>query len=321
MPFRRTTAAWAGAAWLALAPSAPAPAASPPVGRAAPSPPPAPTPAPHSLRVGQTMLRYAELGGGDPVLLLPGWPEDGYAWRKVAPLLAARGRRVIVLDPRGFGDSDKPATGYDLDTVADEVHAFIGAAGLGRPGGIDVVTHDLGGWIGYALAAAHPGDVRRLVLSEVTIPSPDQKQPIPDDAADIKTWHFAFNRLPGLPEALVAGHERAFLDWLFDNKALRPAVIDAAARNEYLRAFASRGGAHAGFQYYRALFAPAGLGRMKQRLATPLAMPVFAIGASGGVRTLLIESLTAAAMDLHGTVLEGCGHYLPEECRTRSRKP
>ena len=101
---------------------------------------------------------------------------------------------------------------------------------------------------------------------------------------------------------------------MFDNKALHPAAIDAAARDEYVRAFASRGGAHAGFEYYRALFAPAGLQRMKQRLAKPLPMPVFTIGASGGVRTLLIESLTGGAIDLHGTVLEGCGHYLPEEC-------
>ena len=267
----------------------------------------------HSLKVGGVRLHYAEMGSGDPVLLLPGWPEDGHAWRTVAPLLAARGRRVVILDPRGFGTSDKPAVGYDLDTVAAEVHAFIGASGLSRAGGIDIVTHDLGGWIGYALASAHPEDVRRLVLSEVTIPSPTQKQPIPDDAANVKTWHFAFNRLPGLPEMLVAGHERLFLDWLFDNKAIRPAAIDAKARAEYLRAFAS-GGAHAGFNYYRALFSPAGLERMGERLASPLPMPVMTIGASGGVGTLLAESMKGAATDLRGTVLQGCGHYLPEEC-------
>ena len=229
---------------------------------------PAPATTQHSVRVAGVRLHYGEMGSGDPVLLLPGWPEDGYAWRIVAPLLAARGRRVVILDPRGFGDSDKPAAGYDLDTVAADVHAFIAAAGLRRAGGIDVVTHDLGGWIGYALASAHPEDVRRLVLSEVTIPSPTQQRPIADDAGNVKTWHFAFNRLPGLPEILVAGHERAFLDWLFDNKAMRPSAIDAAARAEYVRAFAS-GGGHAGFNYYRALFSPAGLTRMGERLASP----------------------------------------------------
>ena len=296
----------ARAAALALAPAA----------QASPAPAARAVPAglqQHSLRVGGVRLHYADTGSGDPVLLLPGWPEDGDAWRKVAPLLAARGRRVVILDPRGFGDSDKPATGYDLDTVAAEVHGFIGAAGLSRPDGIDVVAHDLGGWIGYALASAHPEDVRRLVLSEVTIPSATKMQPIPDDAANIKTWHFAFNRLPGLPEMLTAGHERVYLDWLFDNKALHPDAIDPTARAEYVRVFKA-GGGHAGFNYYRALFAPAGLKRMGERLAAPLPMPVMTIGASGGVGTLLIDSMKGAATDLHGTVLQDCGHYVPEEC-------
>lgn len=274
----------------------------------------------HVVRVGMVNLRYSEFGRGDPVLLLPGWPEDGYAWRKVAPLLAATGRRVIVLDPRGFGDSDKPRDGYDLDTVAADVHAFLAATGLTRRGGIDIVTHDLGGWIGYALASAYPQDVRRLVLSEVTIPRPDQPRPVPDDSANIKTWHFAFNRLPGLPETLVAGHERAFLDWLFDDKARRPAAIDLKARAEYERVFAAGGGAHAGFEYYRNLFSTGGLQRMKERLSSPLPMPVLAIGADGGVGSLLIQSMRGAATDLHGIVLQNCGHYLPEECPTEFAK-
>ena len=80
-------------------------------------------------------LHYIEAGQGDPVLLLPGWPQDWYAWRKMVPLLVAQHRRVIVLDPRGYGDSDKPAGGYDLDTAAVDVHGFIAATGLARPGG------------------------------------------------------------------------------------------------------------------------------------------------------------------------------------------
>lgn len=270
----------------------------------------------HFVRVTGVQLHYAEAGIGETVLLLPGWPEDWYAWRSVAALLVAQHRRVIVLDPRGFGDSDKPQGGYDLDTAASDVHALIGAVGLRRAGGIDVVSHDLGAWIGYALASGYPGDVRRLVLSEVTLPDPASLRPIADDAANVKTWHFAFNRLPGLPELLVKGHEKAFLFWLFDNKALRPQAIDAAARAEYVRAFSTPGAAHAGFEYYRAMFGADGLKRMDERRAKPLTMPVFTIGARGGVGTLLIDSLKGSAADLHGVVLPRCGHYVPEECAT-----
>ena len=109
-------------------------------------------------------------GTGDPVLLIPGWPESWIAWRKVVPLLVSAGRRVVVLDPRGFGESDKPAGGYDLDTAARDLHRFLEATNLTPAGGIDIVAHDVGTWIAHAHAVNYPADVRRLVLTESNIP-------------------------------------------------------------------------------------------------------------------------------------------------------
>lgn len=257
-------------------------------------------------------MHYAEAGSGKPVLLLAGWPQDWFAWRYVAPILVAEGRRVIMLDPRGFGESDKPSDGYDLDTVATDVHDLLKLLQLDGTGGVDIVSHDVGSWIAYALACGWPDNVRSVVLSEMTIQQPDTRQPIPDDSSNIATWHFAFNRLPTLPEALVAGRERLFLDWMFDHKTFRPEAIDESAREHYARAFSAPGAARAGFDYYRALFSTEGLQRMADRLARPLTMPVLVIGATGGVGPRLAESLYGAASDLHQTVLNS-GHYLPEE--------
>lgn len=226
------------------------------------------------LTVGEVRLHYADAGDGEPVLLIPGWPQTWYAWRYVMPLLVAEGRRVIVLDPRGLGESDKPAHGYDLDTVATDVHGFIQRLDLAGPSGLDIVSHDVGSWIAYALASTYPSDLRRLVLSEMTIQTPDAARPIPDDRTNIATWHFGFNRLADLPEALVAGRERLFLDWLFDNKSARPGAIDGTAREHYARSFAAPDAARAGFDYYRALLNPHGLLRMAERLTRPLSMPV-----------------------------------------------
>ena len=72
----------------------------------------------HVAKIDGTRFHYVTAGSGDPVLLLPGWPESWIAWRKVLPLLVSADRMVVVLDPRGFGKSDKPAAGYDLDTAA-----------------------------------------------------------------------------------------------------------------------------------------------------------------------------------------------------------
>src|SRR5438309_1445236 len=89
----------------------------------------------HVVRVDGLRFHYVTAGSGEPVVLLPGWPESWIAWRKLTPLLVKAGRQVYVLDPRGFGDSDKPQSGYDLDTAARDLHGFLAATGLIRPAG------------------------------------------------------------------------------------------------------------------------------------------------------------------------------------------
>lgn len=270
----------------------------------------------HTTTANGVRLHYVTIGQGEPTLLLPGWPESWYAWRFVMKQLAATGRQVYALDPRGFGDSDKPAGGYDLATVAEDVHAFIQATGLARAGGVDVVSHDVGTWIAYAHASAHPEDVRRLVLSEALIPWTAPPAATPSDAQNVKSWHFGFNRLNDLPETLVQGHERAYLAWLFANKSVRTWVFDAFALDEYVRVFSAPGAARAGFDYYREAFNGAGATQMKARLARKLPMPVLTLAADGSLGPNMLANIHPLAEDVRGVVIADCGHYLPEECPT-----
>ena len=158
-------------------------------------------------------LHFVEGGSGTPILLLPGWPQSWYAWRYVMPLLAKAGRRVIALDPRGMGDSDRPASGYEMRTVAAELHDFVEALKLTANGPVDVVGHDLGTWIAHAYAADWPGDVKRLAVFDAALPgiTPPPPAGIPSAEANVRTWHLAFNRLDDLPEILLQGREREFL--------------------------------------------------------------------------------------------------------------
>src|SRR5699024_8014632 len=98
------------------------------------------------VSVGEVRLHYVECGHGRPLLLLPGWPQSWYAWRHVMPRLAAAGRRVIAVDPRGLGDSDKPDDGYSLTTVARDLHIFAQQLELVPREPLDVAGHDLGTW-------------------------------------------------------------------------------------------------------------------------------------------------------------------------------
>jgi pimeloyl-ACP methyl ester carboxylesterase len=191
-------------------------------------------------------LHYVEGGNGAPILLIPGWPQSWYAWRLVMPLLAAAGRRVIAVDPRGIGDSDRPSSKYDMTTVAAELHGFAEALGLVAALGLDVVGHDIGTWIGYSYASDWPGDVKRLALFDASLPGiTPPPAGIPSAEVNVKTWHFAFNRLDDLPEILIQGREREFLTWLFRAKTVKPWAIGPADLDEYVRVFSAPGATRA----------------------------------------------------------------------------
>jgi non-heme chloroperoxidase len=70
-------------------------------------------------------LYYEDHGSGSPVVLIHGWPLSGASWEKQVAALLAAGHRVITYDRRGFGKSSQPATGYDYDTFAEDLHKLV----------------------------------------------------------------------------------------------------------------------------------------------------------------------------------------------------
>ena len=274
----------------------------------------------HIAKIDGIRFHYVTAGTGDPVLLLPGWPESWIAWRKVLPLLVSAGRRVVILDPRGFGESDKPTDGYDLDTAARDLHRFLEVTNLMPPGGMDVIAHDVGTWIAHAHAVTYPADVRRLVMTEALIPGliPNPSGAIPLEAANLKSWQFSFNRLNDLPEILVDGHERAYLTWIYATKSTRSYAIEPTAIDEYTRQYSAPGAMRAGFAWYRANFNDEGLAQAKVRAARRLTMPVLALGGSDGVGDGLRATIAPISDHVQGGAITGatvgCGHFLPEEC-------
>lgn len=272
-----------------------------------------------TLRTGGLDLHYVTGGEGPSVLLVPGWPQSWYAWRYVMVLLRQAGRRVIALDPRGMGESGRPASGYDLQTVAADIHALVQALDLAADGPLDVVGHDVGSWISYAYAADWPHDVGRLAVLDAALPGITQVPAVDvlPDAVNLRTWHFAFNRLDDLPEILLQGREREFLTWLFRVKATRPWTITPADLEEYVRVNAAPGATRAALSYYRHVFSPDGLSANRRRAACLLSIPVLAIGADNGAGGVLYETMKSVATDVRGGVLENCGHYMPEEAPRR----
>jgi pimeloyl-ACP methyl ester carboxylesterase len=259
-------------------------------------------------------LHYVEGGSGTPLLLIPGWPQSWYAWRYVMPRLVAAGYRVIAVDPRGMGDSDRPAHGYDLGTVAAEIHRFVETLGLLENGPIPVAGHDVGSWIGYVYASDWPGDIKRLAVMDSLVPGISKpRTDLPPDEANLRSWHFGFNRLDDLPEVLLAGREKLFLSWLFRTKSMRPWMIDDEAVNEYARQLAAPGAIRSATAYYKAAFETANVEANIARSKRLLSMPVLALGGERGYGPRMVEAMREFAKDVVGGEVTGSGHYLPEE--------
>jgi pimeloyl-ACP methyl ester carboxylesterase len=173
-------------------------------------------------------FHVAEAGEGDPVLLLHGWPQHWFAWRKLIPLLASE-RRVICPDLRGFGWSDAPPGRYDKATFATDTLALMDALGLER---VDLIAHDWGAWAGFLLALDHPERIRRYVALNMVAPWPDP--PSPGGLLGIwRLWYQAALAAPVLGRTLI--RHTGFVRRLITTGAVHPdAWTDAD-----LEAFAS----------------------------------------------------------------------------------
>ncbi len=134
--------------------------------RAAPIPDPVRYPAgtpfqPHYVVADSTRLRYIDAGRGTPVLFIHGLGASIYAWRRnLAPVMSA-GFRVVALDTRGSGSSDKPAHGYRNIDLARLVLALMDSLALTDA---VLVGHSMGGAIAAEVAISYPKRVRALVL-------------------------------------------------------------------------------------------------------------------------------------------------------------
>ncbi len=253
-------------------------------------------------------LHYRRLGAGPGMVLLHGYPQTGHMWRKVMPALAAR-FTVVAPDLRGYGDSDRPAGGYDKRTMAADIAGVIRTLDLAP---VVLVGHDRGARVAHRFALDHATLLTRLVLLDIA-PTYDVFEGLDRHRAR-RVWHWLFHQVPDLPEALTAGREEIYLRYMYRAWAHNPAAIEEEAVQEYLRCFRQAGAMRAGFEDYRAGgsidLEHDGADRHRK-----VAVPTLVLW--GADRTSQAADMLgvwkARCEHVEGHAVPDCGHFIPEE--------
>jgi pimeloyl-ACP methyl ester carboxylesterase len=145
-----------------------------------------------------TRFHVAEAGAGPPVLLLHGWPQHWYAWRKVIPLLATD-HRVIAPDLRGFGWSEVRPGDFSKQALADDIPPLLDALELDR---VDLIAHDWGAWASFILVLDHPERFGHYLA--LNMYAPWAAPPSPGGFLGIwRLWYQAALASPGLGQFLI----------------------------------------------------------------------------------------------------------------------
>ena len=257
-------------------------------------------------------LHYVEQGEGPLVLLLHGFPDFWYGWRRQIPALAAAGFRVVAPDLRGYAQSDKPrgVRSYGLRTLVGDVASLVTRLGEDRA---HVVGHDWGAGLAWSFAMTHPQRLARLAVLNGPHPaallrglrSPEQLA---------KSWYMFVFQLPWLPEWMLRRDDFGLLARTIRDEPTRAGAVTDDDVARYREAWSRPGALTAMIAWYRAMFLPGSRVAMR-----PIEGPVLSIW--GDADPHLGPALATPSRKLvpgaHVEMIPGASHWVQHDAPER----
>jgi len=258
----------------------------------------------HMVQTNGTSL-YVRVGGqGPPVVLLHGFGDTGGMWAPLAAVLV-KDHTVIVLDLRGMGLSEHPDVGYTKKNQAVDIAGVMDALKVQKA---ELVTHDIGNMVGYALAAQYPARITRWAVIDAPLPG------IGDWDNIIRSpvlWHFNFRGSD--EERLVQGRERIYLDRFWNELSADPKRIDEQTRAHYASLYARPHAIHDAFEQFGAFSQDAVDNKALLAKRGKVTLPVLALGAEKSFGTAMADDMRFVAANVTGGVVPDSGHWIMEE--------
>ncbi|MBW4666925.1 MAG: alpha/beta hydrolase [Cyanomargarita calcarea GSE-NOS-MK-12-04C] len=253
-------------------------------------------------------LHYVTQGEGPLMLMLHGFPEFWYSWRKQIPEFA-KYFKVVALDLRGYNDSDKPVeqSAYVMDEFIKDIAGVI--KGLGYEKCV-LVGHDWGGAIAWNVAYTYPEMIERLIV--LNIPHPAKfAEGLRTPQQLLRSAYFFFFQLPILPELFIQSDDYQAIETIFKGLAVDKSAFSSSDINAYKDAAAKRGALTAMLNYYRNIFQQKLLNQYWGVLEVPTLM------IWGENDSALGKELTygteAYASDFQIKYIPNCSHWVQQE--------
>lgn len=260
-------------------------------------------------------INYARAGSGPPVLLLHGHPQTHVVWRKIAPILVAKGFEIVAPDLRGYGDSDKPASdeqhlAYSKRVMAADQIGLMAALGHEQ---FAVVGHDRGGRVAHRMALDHPSAVNSVAVLDIA-PTLTMYERTDQAFATRYFWWFFLIQPYDLPERLIGSDPEYFIRRHIAGQVKIDGSVEEAVITEYLRTYRDPATIHAICEDYRAA-ATIDLEHDRADGNQMIECPLLAIWGEKGVvgQTYdVADTWRNKARSVEGLALP-CGHAIPEE--------
>lgn len=252
------------------------------------------------VEVGGVRIAYDVAGEGAPVVLLHGFPDTAACWRHQVHALVESGFRVVTLDLRGYGRSDKPEAveAYSVPLLAGDVLGVLDDLGIARA---HVVGHDWGAGVAWALGAFVPERVERLAVLSVGAPATflrtlEQRE---------KSWYMLLFQYEGLAEEWLRRD-----DWANFRAWARHPDADAV-----IASLEEDGSLTPGLNYYRANLPPTawvGPGPELPKVLAPT-LGIWSTGDMALTEQQVVDSASSVAGEFRYERVEGAGHWLQLE--------
>ncbi|MQX38704.1 alpha/beta fold hydrolase [Sinorhizobium meliloti] len=264
----------------------------------------------HRATVNGVRLHYVTAGSGPALLLVHGVPKTSFYWHLIFSLLTEH-FTIVAPDVRGFGDSDKPKDGYDMETVATDLAELMTQLGHET---FYLHGEDWGAAFAYAVAALNRDRVIKFSFAEKLLPGFGLEDWSHLTEENVKNrhwlWHVSFFHVPDVPEYLIQGKEREFWSTWMKAETYDPHAISETAVNEFVRCCTGPGGLRPIFEVYRQTFKNQAF--TKAQSERKLQMPLLVIGAEHFTGDFGQKQACLFAEDVTGELYD-CGHSLALE--------